>query len=97
MNRYQFIHEHADRLPVELMTRALGVSRSGFYQWRMRPASERQHRHEALAVEVRGVFEEHDAIYGSRKIASCLVERDVQVCRNTVAELMREMNLYSKV
>jgi transposase InsO family protein len=78
------------------MATLLGVSRSGFYDWRDRPDSLRQQRRLAMAESVREVFDEHDAIYGSRKVAACLVDREVQICRNTTASLMRRMNLQSK-
>ena len=97
MRRYQFIDQHCDRYPLASLTHTLGVSRSGFYEWRERPISPRAQRREQLAEQVRDVFTEFDGISGSRKIARELIERDVQVCRNTVAELMREMNLQSKV
>lgn len=96
MNRYQFMRVHARRFPIERMASMLGVSRSGFYDWRDRPDSSRQQHHLALAESVREVFDEHDAIYGSRKVAACLVDRKVQVCRNTVAQFMGRMNLQSK-
>lgn len=96
MRRYQFIDQHRDRYPLAPLTQTLEVSRSGFYEWRERPVSERARHREDLAQRVQEVFAEHDGIYGSRKIARELVEREVQVCRNTVAELMREMSLQSK-
>lgn len=96
MRRYQFIDQHRDRYPLARLTHTLGVSRSGFYEWHERPISERARHHEELAEQVRDVFKEFESISGSRKIAKELVDREVKVCRNTVAELMREMNLQSK-
>ena len=97
MSRYQFIEAHRDDHRLTDLTRTLEVSRSGFYAWRDRPMSMRAQRRQELAEQVRDLFTEHDGIYGSRKIAEELVERDVQVCRNTVATLMQEMSLQSKV
>jgi len=97
VRRYQFIDQHRDRYPLARLTHTLGVSRSGFYEWRERPISSRAQRREELAERVRDTFTEFEGIYGSRKITEELVERDVRACRNTVANLMREMNLYSKV
>lgn len=96
MKRYQFINEHRDVYPVALLVHTLGVSRSGYYEWRDRPVSTRAQHHRVLAGAVRETYQEFDGIYGSRKIAEELIERDVQVCRNTVAKLMREMSLQSK-
>jgi len=96
MKRYNFINQHRDRYPLARLVRTLGVSRSGFYEWRDRPIAPRAQRRETLAERVQETFIEFDGIYGSRKIAEELVQRNVQVCRNTVAELMREMNLQSR-
>lgn len=96
MKRYQFINQQCDRYPLACLAHALGVSRSGFYDWRDRPMSFRAQRRETLAERVRDTFAEYDGIYGSRKIVAELIEREVQVCRNTVAKVMRAMNLRSK-
>lgn len=97
MRRFHFIDQHRGAYPVACLAQTLGVSRSGFYEWRERPISERSRRRAQLAEHVRETFAEHQGIYGSRKITEELVDRDVQVCRNTVAALMRRMNLRSKV
>ncbi len=96
MKHYHFIHTHRRIYPLTLLVQTLDVSRSGYYQWRDRPVSVRAQRHRQLRQAVREIHAEFDGIYGSRKIAEELVERNVQVCRNTVARLMREMSLQSK-
>lgn len=96
MKRYQFIHTHRAVYPIARLIGALDVSRSGYYQWRRRPEGVRAQRHRQLRQAVRAMHEQFDGIYGSRKIAEELIERNVQVCRNTVAKLMREMSLQSK-
>lgn len=96
MRRYQFINQHCGRYPLARLVHTLDVSRSGFYEWRERPISRRARRRAALAERVQETFIEHDGIYGSRKIAEELVQREVQVCRNTVAGLMRSLGLQSK-
>lgn len=96
MKRYQFIEEQRTTYPVESLAHTLDVSRSNFYAWRDRPVSPRARRREKLAEVVQEVYAEHHDVYGSRKITEELIERDIQVCRNTVADLMRTMNLQSK-
>lgn len=96
MRRYRFIERHADRYSIQTLARALGVSRSGFYDWRDRPDSTRAQRRGELADRVVDAFVEHHGVYGSRKIAAHLVEQKVRVCRNTVARLMSDLGLHSK-
>jgi putative transposase len=96
VKRYQFIDQHRDRYPLARLTHMLEVARSGFYEWRDRPISPRAQRREELVEQVRDTFAEYDGIYGSRKITEELVQRDVQICRNTVANIMREMKLHAK-
>ena len=95
--RYQFIRDHEDQYPIGFITEALGVSRSGYYDWHDRPISERAKRHIKMAKQVQNSFDEHDAIYGSRKIADYLVEEQkIKICQTTVGKLMQEMSLKSR-
>jgi len=96
MSRYRFIEEHREQYPVTLLCHVLEVATSAYYDWLKRGRSPRQQRREELAAEVQRVYEDTHGVYGSRKIAEELVRRDVDACRNTVAGLMREMNLQSK-
>lgn len=96
MSRYRFIQEHRDQYPVTLMCNVLEVSSSAYYDWLGRDPSPRQQRREQLATEVLQVYEQTHGVYGSRKIAEELIRRDIEVCRNTIAGLMREMNLQSR-
>lgn len=95
MSRYRFIDEHRGSYPIQVLCRTLEVSRSGFHEWQGRPPAPRAERRAELGEHVRRVHEDNGRIYGSRKITEELVRRDVEVCRNTVAKLMREMELRS--
>lgn len=94
-----WIHEHRDSFPVLRMCRVLGVSKSGYYTSVDRPKSVRAQRTEKIEASVARVFEETDAIYGSKKITEELQEREEleTACRNTVASAMRRLGLRSKV
>lgn len=58
----------AGQLPVQLATRVLAVSESGYYQWRNRPPSARANRHAWLTEQIRAVHEASRGIHGSRRI-----------------------------
>jgi len=70
----------------------LRVSTSGYYASLDRTPSRRAQRHERIQQAVQQVHAESYGIYGSRKIAEMLEERDdlESGCRNTVATAMRE-------
>jgi putative transposase len=72
------------------MCNVLNVSRSGFYAWCRRPASERSARHEKLVSEIESIHEDHDMqSYGSPRVHRELVAHGQSVSENTVARLMR--------
>jgi len=50
------------KLPVQLACRVLGVSESGYYDWRTRPPSTRSLRHVWLTEHIQAV---HQASFGT--------------------------------
>jgi putative transposase len=82
------------RWPVAKMCRWLGVSRSGFYEWRARPASATEQRREELKMLVTRAFTESDGTYGYRRIHADLVAWGVSCGQELVRELMRELGLH---
>lgn len=97
--KYAWIREHRDSFPVAVMCELLGVSRSGYYAALERPVCPRAERSEKIRRSVRQAFEESYAVYGSTKVAEELARRAEleSACRNTVAQVMREMGLKSRV
>lgn len=84
---YRFIANEATTYPVAILCRALGVSRSGYYAWKERPA-----RRDQLAPQVEEVFWQNSRRYGSRRITAELREQTV-IGRHRVRRLMREQGL----
>jgi putative transposase len=105
---YAFIRASlAGEFPVAVACDVLGVSRSGYYDWRDRPAGPTAARRAALAVEVKAVHAEHRGVYGSPRVRAALVAKakadrggggDVAAvpCVNTVARVMREHGVRAK-
>lgn len=83
------IQQHEQQFSVGLMCRLLTVSRSGYYQWKMRPPSKRHQTREALAVEVERVFEDEKARIGSPRIAKRLKNEGHRASRHVVAKIMK--------
>lgn len=94
--KYAFIAEKKVAFPVAASCRALGVSRSGFYDFLAEPETERQRRDEVLAAKARAVFADHKGRYGSPRVHRELQHRGDVVSERKVAELMRENGLVAR-
>jgi putative transposase len=82
-----------ERCPVVKKCVWLGVSRSGFYDWRDRPLSATTLRREAVTVLVTEVFEEFEQRYGYRKIAVEVARRGHRVSEQMVRDIMASEGL----
>lgn len=91
--KYAFINTQLAHYAVTHMCRWLGVSRSGYYAWRDRPASPTATRRAALAELIGEIFTEYDETYGYRRIAHELARRGYPACYEQVRSIMRELGL----
>ncbi len=74
--------------------RVLGVSESGYYDWKDRPAAPRTLRRIWLAGEIADVHEASAGTYGYQRVSAELRHgRDIVVGHNTVGAIMREIGL----
>jgi putative transposase len=71
----------------------LSVSKSGFYEWRGRPASATARRREELEDKIAALFAASDGTYGYRRIHAELVRGGEQVGPELVRRLMRKLGL----
>jgi putative transposase len=53
---YRLIDEESQRQPVSRLCRALGVTRSGFYDWQQQPLSDRALADWLLTEQIRGIL-----------------------------------------
>ncbi len=98
--RFAFIrkqHEENQEYSVQMMCDILDVSRSGYYDWKDRAPSERSRRREELTQLIGQVHRECDCIYGSPKLCEELNSRGISISENTVARLMKNAGISSKV
>jgi putative transposase len=93
VNLFRFIDAERACLPVALLCRMLGVSRSGYYAWRERPPSRRSREDGILAEKIREVHERSRRTYGYPRIHAELCALGVRCGRRRVARLMREAGL----
>ena len=87
--RFTFIEQHAATYPVRVMCRVLGVSASGYYGWRGRPASVRTMANITLLGDVRRIQTRHQGRYGSPRMHAALRAEGRGCSRGRVERLMR--------
>lgn len=79
--------------PIVFMCRMLGLSTSGYYEWKKRPRSMTAERRERLKLMVKAVFEANHGTYGYRRVHAVLARAGEQVSDELVRQLMRELDL----
>ena len=91
--RYASIHRRRSLYPVRMMCRALRVSSSGYYAWRVRAESWRTVYDRELTRAIRLVHAESDGTYGSPRVHAELNASGFPCGRPKVARLMRKAGL----
>jgi transposase InsO family protein len=71
----------------------LGVSKSGFYEWRSRPESATAARRAGLRLLIKKAFDDSDGTYGYRRLARQLARWGIAAGAELVRRLMRELGL----
>jgi transposase InsO family protein len=87
--RYRFIEDHEALHRVTAMCRALGVSRSGYYGWKERPASGRAQQNRCLLARIREIHGRAREAYGVVKTWHALLDEGRRCGHNRVARLRR--------
>ena len=91
--RYQCIDRRRNQNPVRMMCRALRVSPSGYYAWRVRPESRRTRYDRELTRVIRRLHAESDGTYGSPRMHGDLGTEGYPCGRAKVARLMHSAGL----
>lgn len=86
---YEFIKSHRLEYDVKLMCRALGVSRSGYYEWSHNPISGRAREDARLLRLIRASYKASQGIYGSPRVFLDLREAGETCSKHRVARLMQ--------
>jgi transposase InsO family protein len=73
------------------------VSRSGYYAWRRRQASQRTLEDQALLPVIQAIFQDSRETYGYPRVHADLKARSIVCGRHRVARLMRENGLKAKM
>jgi transposase InsO family protein len=78
------------------MCDVLGVSKSGYYEWKKRPKSQQKIRKERLTAQIKHGYFDSRKNYGSPKITKKLNKKGIKVSQKTVTCIMKENNIRSK-
>ena len=88
--RFALIDGAKAEFPVHRLCRVLGVSQSGYFAWRVRPACRRQRDDMVLLAHVRSAFALSNSTYGSPRMTRELRDSGLTVGRRRIARLMRD-------
>nr|WP_246418649.1 IS3 family transposase [Roseomonas pecuniae] len=94
--RFALIDGAKEEFPVHRLCRVLGVSQSGYFAWKGRPACRRQHEDMVLLAHVRSAFALSHGTYGSPRMTRELQDSGLAVGRRRTARLMRENGLRAR-
>jgi putative transposase len=91
--KYAWMEEHRDRFHVTRMCSQLGVSRSGYCQWRTRAPSDRMIPNAVLDARVAAVHAQNKRSYGRPRIVQGLLEQGVRVGHERVRNSLKRQHL----
>ena len=91
--RFAFIRAEKAFFPVAALCRVLGVTRQGYYAFAGRPPSRRVKADAELCTQVRAIFDESRATYGSPRVLHELRRRGVRAGKRRVERALRGMGL----
>jgi putative transposase len=87
--KLRLIDAAKENFPVTRLCQVLGVSPSGYFAWRSRPASLRQREDLVLLAHIRSAFTLSNETYGSPRMTRELQDEGLKVGRRRTARLMR--------
>lgn len=92
--KYAWIESHSDFFSVSRMCRQLGVSRTGYCQWRVRAPSERSIANAALDAQVAAIHAAMKRSYGRPRIVRDLRASGVRVGHERVRRSLKRQTLF---
>ena len=91
--KYAWIESYRDQFPVARMCRSVGVSRSGYCQWRTRARSDRAIANATLDVQVASIYQQSDQSYGRLRIVEHLQRQGHKIGHERVRRSLRRQGL----
>src|SRR3954469_24944350 len=94
--RFRLVDQAKKEFPVHRLCKVLGVSQSGYFAWKDRPASWRQRQDMILLAHVRSAFSLSNETYGSPRMTREVQDAGFAIGRRRTARLMRENGLQAR-
>jgi putative transposase len=94
--RFALIDQAKEQFPVQRLCSVLGVSASGYFAWKDRPACRRQRDDLVLLAHARSAFALSNGTYGSPRMTRELQDNGFAVGRRRTARLMRENDIKAR-
>jgi putative transposase len=94
--KYGFIKRHDHEFSVKRMCHVLRVSRSGYYDWLVRPECTRAVQARQLLIHIRRVHAEAREAYGARKTWEELNDQGIACGKHRVARLRKENGIEAR-
>jgi putative transposase len=91
--KFSFIDAEKALYSIVKMCAWIGVSTSGYYEWRDRPPSATVQRRGHLATLIEWIFTDSDQTYGHRRLRAALARQGERVTPELVRSIMRERGL----
>lgn len=91
--RYTWIEDHSDQFSVSRMCRLLGVSRSGYCQWRTRAPSDRSIANAVLDAQVAAMHAGSKRSYGRPRIVRGLRQQGLRIGHERVRKSLQRQSL----
>jgi putative transposase len=94
--RFRLVDTAKEEFPIQRICDVLGVSQSGYFTWRGRPACRRQREDLILLAHVRSAFAQSNGTYGSPRMTRELQDVGLAIGRRRTARLMAENGLQAR-
>lgn len=94
--KYAFIKEHTSQYAVIRLCKALGVSPSGYYDWRDRKPSKQALERKTLLEQIEVIHTDVMENYGSKRMHVELIEDGCDVSKGRVERIMKQHNIKAK-
>lgn len=83
--RFRFIDQAKKEFPASRLCHFMGVSQSGYFAWKKRPASRRQRDDMVMLAHVRSAYSLSNETYGSLRMTRELQDQGFPVGRRRIA------------